>query len=184
MRHLCYFFLLLFCNPLLSEESISIRMDASASDISSFNNPLKGIQEFTVFLFPGRSAESEKPLFLQALEEIGRVKTFLMCKAPIDYEGMGTGMLLSLNSSELEILGTSNSPIVKISLVLHTNVEIVKTKHPYRAHIWETNVFVTKDNIAEGVQRILKPFVHYYKEANPKEKPIFYVYLSKSPTLG
>lgn len=107
---------------------------------------------------------------------IGIVKTFSMSKAPINYEGMETGMSLMLDIFELDVLDKPDSGITKISLILKTSVEVVTTKHPYRAHIWGTNVFVMKDNMMDGVKKILKPFAYFYKEANPNDRPIFYVY--------
>ena len=102
-----------------------------------------------------------------------------MSKAPINYEGMGTGMSLMLSVSELDVLDNTDPTIMEISLTLDTSVEIVKTKHPCNAHIWEKNIFVMKDNVKNGVRKILRPFIYFYQEANPKDKPIFYVYLYK-----
>lgn len=175
MRHYFNFLLLAFCAHLAGEEPFYPLTEVSGSGISSFNNPLEGIKAFTVLL-PGWSNEPEKNFFIQELEKIGSVKTFSMSKAPINYEGMGTGMRLLLSIHELDVLDNPDLAIMRISLVLNTSVDIVKTKHPYEAHIWETNVFAMKENIMNGVRKILKPFVHFYKEANPKDKPIFYVY--------
>jgi hypothetical protein len=176
MRHLLYFFISAFCVNLAGGEPVSILVETSGSGITSFNNPLKGIKEFTVFL-PGRSDEPETKFVIRELEKIGFVKIFSMSKAPIDYEGMGTGMCLMLSIHELDVLDKPDSTMKRIFLTLGTDVEVIKTKHPYRAHIWETNVFVMKDNVMDGVKKILKPFVYLYKEANPNEKPIFYIYL-------
>lgn len=175
MRYLFCFLLLIFCVHLSGDESFYPLVEVSGSGISSFNNPLEGIKNFTVLL-PGRSNEPEKKFFIQELEKIGFVKTFSMSKAPINYEGMGTGMRLMLSMHELDVLDNPDSVIMRISLILDTSVEIIKTKHPCNAHIWETNVFVMKDKLIDGIKKILKPFVYYYKEANPKDKPVFYVY--------
>jgi len=151
-------------------------MEVLDRGISTTNNPLEGIKAFTVLL-SGLSNEPEKKIFIQELEKLGFVKTFSTSKAPINYEGMGTGMCLMLGICELDVLDKPDSGTMKISLILKTSVEVVATKHPYRAHIWDTNVFVMKDNMLDGVKKILKPFVYFYKEANPNDKPIFYVYL-------
>jgi hypothetical protein len=178
MRYLFYFSLLAFYVHLAGEEFVSMRMEVLDSGVSSFNNPLGGIKAFRMFLHD----ESNDPVTkfcIQELKKIGVVKTFSMAKAPIDYEGMGTGMCLELRISELDVLDNPDSAITRITLYLESSVEIVQTKLPYNARIWETNVFVRRDSIMDGIEKILKPFIHYYKEANPNEKPVFYVYLYK-----
>jgi hypothetical protein len=142
---------------------------------ASVNNPLEGIKEFTVFL-PGRTDDFEKKIFIQELEKIGVAKIFTTARPPIDPIGMGTGMILRLGISKLDVLGNPDSATMEISLTLNTSVEVVKTKHPCEAHIWETNAFVIEKNIMDGVKKTLKLFVNCYKEANPDSKPNFYVY--------
>ena len=176
MKYSFCIFGLIFCTHLIGDEPFYPLVEVSGTDISHTNNPLEGIKAFTVLL-PKGSTDPGKKLFVQELEKIGSVKTFSTTKAPINYEGMGTGMSLLLHIAELDVLDNLDLAIMHISLTLTTSVEIVQTKHPYRAHTWETNVFTTKDNVMDGVKKIVRPFAYFYKEANPNVKPIFYVYL-------
>jgi hypothetical protein len=177
MRYLFCFFALVLDASLFGDESLSMQVEISGSGISSFNNPLVGIKAFTVFL-PGCSNKFETQFCIQELEKIGTVKIFSWSKAPIDFEGVMTGMHLTLSIHPLRILDDpdSESEIMQISLLLNSSVEVVKTKHPCKARIWETNVFVTQKNIMDGVKKILRPFVYFYKEVNQNEKPHFNVY--------
>lgn len=161
MRYLFYFFFLVLSTSLAGDETLSMRVEISGSDISSFNNPLTGIKAFTVFL-PGHSNKFETQFCIQELEKLGTVKIFSW-KPPIDFEGIMTGMHLTLKIHPLRILDDydSESELMQISLVLDSSVEIVKTKHLCKAHIWETNVFASEKNIMDGVKKILRPFVFF-----------------------
>lgn len=167
--------LVLFSN-LVGEESIPPQVDMS--DVSIFNNPLEGIKAFTVLL-SGQSNENEPEtkFFIQELQKLGSVKTFSLSQPPINYEGMGTGMRLMLITSQLDVLGNSDSSIMRVSLILGASVEVVKTKHSLNSYIWESNAFAVKGNTMDALKTLLKQFTYYYHKANPNDKPLFYVYL-------
>jgi hypothetical protein len=93
---------------------------------------------------------------------------------------METGMCLMLSIRELDVLDNPDSAIMKLSLHRNASIEVVKTKHPCKVHIWEANVFVMKNNVMDGIKKILRPFLYFYQEANPNEKPFFYIYLYKN----
>jgi hypothetical protein len=176
MKYPFFLLMLVFFSHLLGEESIPPQVDMS--DISIFNNPLEGIKAFTVLL-SGQSKENEPEtkFFIQELKKMGSVKAFSLSQPPINYEGMGTGMRLTLITSQLDVLGDSASSIMRVSLFLSTSVEVVKTKHPLNSYIWESNAFAVKGNTMEALKKLLKQFTYYYHEANPNDKPLFYVYL-------
>ncbi len=176
MNHLLCLFTLLFCSVVSGEESVyPPQVDFLDSPVSIFNNPLQGIKAFTV-ITPGKSDEIN--FFVEELKKIGTVKTLDAGIAPVNFEGMGTGMRLMLSISRLQILGKTDSDITRISLLLETSVEVLKTKQNLsNTYVWESNVFADKEHTMDGVKKLTKQFLYYYQEANPNGKPHFYVYL-------
>lgn len=174
-----YLSALIFCLPLFCKESNPLIIN-SAVDIldcacSSFNNPLKGLNNFTVL---ATNTPTESELLIEELEKIGRVKKFSFKDAKgINFEGMGTGARLMLILTPLSVIGETKSEIIRISLTLSTSVEVLKTKNHIDSYIWATNIFSTNDSKNEAIKNAVKQFATYYKEANPNQtQPIFYVY--------
>lgn len=179
MRQLIYtlVFLLSFSGRSSADETISSLIDYLDCPCSStFDNPLKGLKQFTVLL-PNHPSEVSD-LFVRELEKIGNVKKFSFTNPNgINFEGMGTGARLTLITTELNVLGKNDANIIRVSLLLGASVEVLRSKtHLHDTYIWASNQFVTQNQVNKAISEVFKRFSIYYQAANPQEKPFFYVY--------
>jgi hypothetical protein len=172
MKKLILFFSFILNSFLFSQETPKV--DTLDCVCSVSNNLLKGITSFTV-LVPNRSSASE--VFIKELEKVGVVKQFSLSDPKgVDFEGMGTGARLLFHSNPQPILGENKSSVIRTSLLLSVSVEILKTKHRGDSYIWATNLFSTVNEQEKAVKRAAWQFISDYKEAQPEEKPLFFVY--------
>ncbi len=142
---------------------------------SIFNNPLKGFKNFTVLL-TGESEETS--FFVHELKKIGKIKEFSLSDPKgINFEGMGTGARLLFSVTDLNVLGEEDSKVMRISLRLSSSVDVLWTKNSLSdSYIWDTNIFATNEQVKEAISQVSKQLSAYLQEANPSEKPLFYVY--------
>lgn len=158
-------------SSLISPETMVDFLDCPCSPS---NNPLKGIDSFTVLI---SDQSSDTKLFVKELEKIGRVKKFSLTDPKgINFEGMGTGARLLFLSTPLVDQDASKCSIKRVTLCLSMNVEILNTKNRIESYVWATNQFSAEDKINEAVKSEIRQFAAYYKTANPDSTPIFYVY--------
>lgn len=164
----------LFSREPLQQLTTDSTIDVLDCACSTFNNPLKGFESFTV-LVNDKSPESE--LFVQELSKEGHAKKFSLSDPKgIDFEGMGTGVRLMFFLTPLSVIGNASSTITRVSLCLSTSVEVLKTKSRVDSYIWETHLFSTESHISEAVKKAAKQFIAYYKNGNPNSTPVFYIY--------
>lgn len=142
---------------------------------NSFDNPLKEFKSFTVFLL--KDAENTA-LLIQELRKIGTVKTYSMVDSnSVNFDGMlsgGPSMTCEINA--VDVLGNSKESVMRISLLVSTATEVLKTKNKLsNAYIWGSNSFASKEKVASAIQQTVEQFGASYREANPKEKSSFHV---------
>ena len=90
---------------------------------------------------------------------------------------MGTGARLLFSVTDLNVLGEEDSKVMRISLRLSSSVDVLWTKNSLSdSYIWDTNIFATNEQMKEAISQVSKQLSAYLQEANPSEKPLFYVY--------
>lgn len=171
MKYLFYILCVIYFTNLHSQGVDILDCPCSMND-----NPLKGINSFTVFI---EENSKETDLFLLEINKLGTVKKFVLKDSKgINFEGMGTGARLLLVTSELKIIGEKKSSLSRTSLLLSSSVEVLKSKNRLNdSYIWASNAFSTNEKRVEAIKQISSQFISDYQKSNPHIKPTFFVYL-------
>ena len=86
------------------------------------------------------------------------------------------GCLFSV--TDLNVLGEEDSKVMPDFTSFKSSVDVLWTKNNLSdSYIWDTNIFATNEQVKEkAYSKVLKQLSAYLQEANPSEKPLFYVY--------
>ena len=175
IRFFFVFFLVVLSNLYAKEDALMKSANLiDKEEVILLDNPFKGLNAFTVFV--ASTLEQEEDV-VKELQKIGTVKRFpLSNQKGIDCSGF-TGTVLSFNITPIQILGEEKNNLIKVSILLRTTIEIVKTKNNLMAPIWLEETVSLKENIPQAICETMEKLSKRIKDANLQEKPIFYTYL-------
>jgi hypothetical protein len=184
MKNLLMFLALALIPYRLCAHQPSISLNPQDVPIFYGNNPLTGLEAFTLLTsLPLKNPDEKKIVksIENGLKKLGEV-THLK---DTDLRGFGAGNLLLIQIGPVRGADGSDMPLTRISLSIETPTTLDKTGLKTFPMVWSINTFlpgkfdaISQASLIQAIQKLTADFVSSYESANqgqPK-KPIFYTY--------